>query len=139
MRLAATCRAPGRELLLEIGAADDAAAVMTRLYELGVRPDWWALAPPADAAAYARCAQVIAAKDGYCRGVLVTAAAPGDAAASPIVRGFITGGSIFEGVAPAWLAGRLSDESLIREVADRFHAQIAAWLSGARGATRTGG
>jgi 5-dehydro-2-deoxygluconokinase len=139
VRLAATCRAQGRELLLEIGAADDAAAVMTRLYELGVRPDWWALGPPADAAAYARCAQVIAAKDGYCRGVLVTAAAPGDAAASPIVRGFITGGSIFEGVAPAWLAGRLSDESLIREVADRFHAQIAAWLSGARGATRTGG
>jgi 5-dehydro-2-deoxygluconokinase len=137
VRLAAACRAQGRELLLEIDAADPA-AVMTRLYELGVRPDWWALAPSPDAAADSRCAQVIAAHDGYCRGVLVTADAPGAAAASPIVRGFITGGSILAGVAPAWLAGRLSDESLIREVADRFHAQIAAWLSGARGATRTG-
>jgi 5-dehydro-2-deoxygluconokinase len=128
VRLAATCRAQGRELLLEIGAADDAAAVMTGLYELGVRPDWWALAPSADAAAFTRCTQVLAAHDGYCRGVLVTTAAPDDSAASPIVRGFITGGSILEGVAPAWLAGRMSDEALIREVADRFHAQVAAWF-----------
>src|SRR5207302_553676 len=50
LRLAAACRALQRELLLEIAAGghgeleeSTTARVLSRLYELGIRPDWWAL------------------------------------------------------------------------------------------------
>jgi 5-dehydro-2-deoxygluconokinase len=122
-RLAAACRAQGRELLLEIGGAAGP-AMLARLYEIGVRPDWWALETHEDARELEACAQVIGAQDEYCRGVLASSGA----AVTPIVRGFIAGGSILTGVATAWLAGRASDESLIREIAELLQAQIAAWL-----------
>jgi 5-dehydro-2-deoxygluconokinase len=127
-RLAAACRAQGRELLLQIGGAASPATV-ARLYEIGIRPDWWALGAPEEGGALEASAQVVGAQDHYCRGVLTSSGA----VASPIVRGLIAGGSMFAGVATAWLAGRASDESLIREIADLFQAQIAAWL-GARDA-----
>ncbi|HWZ65075.1 MAG TPA: 5-dehydro-2-deoxygluconokinase [Steroidobacteraceae bacterium] len=122
-RLAAACRAQGRELLLEIAGAASPATVL-RLYEIGIRPDWWALGAADEGGALEASAQVVSVQDEYCHGVLTSSAA----AASPVVRGFIAGGSIFTGVVTAWLAGRASDESLIREIADLFQAQIAAWL-----------
>jgi 5-dehydro-2-deoxygluconokinase len=123
-RLAAACRAQGRELLLEIGGPASPATV-ARLYEIGIRPDWWALGALDDeGGALEASAQQVSAQDDYCHGVLTSSAA----VASPIVRGSIAGGSMFAHIATAWLAGRASDESLIREIADLFQAQIAAWL-----------
>src|SRR5205823_3537201 len=75
LRLAAACRAQQRELLLEIAAGglgeleeSTTARVLSRLYELGIRPDWWGLEPQPGASAWERCAAVIAANDEYCRG-----------------------------------------------------------------------
>lgn len=103
----AACRAQGRELLVVIGGTAPAAQAIARLYALGVRPDWWGLAAPADPGILEACAQAIAAGDAYCRGVIVLLEeTPADApqrlavaAASPIVRGFIAAGSISRGVA----------------------------------------
>ena len=128
LQLAALCRSQQRELLIQVEPGEAAPAVMVQLYERGIRPDWWALAPLAAGPAIDESARIIAAHDEYCRGLLLGADAPAGAAASAIVRGFIAGGSMFGAVAPAWLAGRMSDESLIGEMAERFHAQIAAWL-----------
>lgn len=100
-RVAAACRAHGRELLIEIGAGG-AAEVMARVYGLGIRPDWWALAMPADAAALGQCARAIEAGDAYCRGVLLVLDGESErapqrlaaAAGAGVVRGFLAGGSI---------------------------------------------
>src|SRR5262249_12187560 len=103
-RLAAACRAQGRELLLEIVTGrpearktDPAARILAHIYALDIRPDWWQLEPQADADAWTHCAAVIAQQDEYCRGMLVSVA-PGQApalalaAATPAVRGFVAGG-----------------------------------------------
>ncbi len=143
LRLAAACRAQGRELLLEVSPgglgvlrADTEARVLSRLYELGIRPDWWALEPQPRDMSWESCARVIGASDPYCRGILVALRAPlepeapllATAAASPIVRGFIAGGSILDDLAPAWLAGQMSAESVIAEIVERFRALAEAWM-----------
>lgn len=127
LRLAAACRAQGRELALEVSPggggvlrADTESRVLARLYELGIRPDWWVLEPRPREATWESCARVIGASDPYCRGVLVALRTPAEqqpallatAAASPIVRGFIAGGSIVDQVAG---------------IAERFRALVEAW------------
>jgi 5-dehydro-2-deoxygluconokinase len=140
--VAAVCRAQGRELLLEIatgaaGAArsDDATArVLAHIYALDVRPDWWLLEGQPNTQSWQDCVRVITANDGYCRGILLglptaseAAAALDAAAAVPLVRGFVAGGSIVGGAAAAWLAGQLSDEAALAAVAERFAALAGAW------------
>jgi 5-dehydro-2-deoxygluconokinase len=141
--VAAACRAQGRELLLEISAGDAGghsdtdARVLSRLYQLGIHPDWWALEPQAPGSAWESCARVIGACDPYCRGVLVAlrttvgqeAPLLAAAAASPIVRGFIAGGSIIADVAPAWLSGQMSAEALTAGIAARFRVLVETWLA----------
>jgi 5-dehydro-2-deoxygluconokinase len=144
LRLAAACRAQGRELVLEVSPgglgvlrADTEARVLSRLYELGIRPDWWVLEPQPRDMTWESCARVIGASDPYCRGILLALRAGGEeqsallatAAASPIVRGFIAGGSIVEEVAPAWLAGEMPAESVIERIAERFRALVEAWIA----------
>jgi len=137
-RLAAACRAQRRELLIGISARqagevreNTVADVLARLYEHGIKPDWWTLEPQPGVSAWESCARVIAANDPYCRGVLLTldeaaSAAPALAAAAttPIVRGFIAGGSIVASAAPSY-------EAATQEIAERFRALIAVWI-GAR-------
>jgi 5-dehydro-2-deoxygluconokinase len=135
LRLAAACRAQRRELLVGLCAAasgegreDSVVRALGRLYELGIRPDWWALEPQAHPSAWEHCARVIGANDAYCRGVLVALDEPPEGAAraltvaatSPIVRGFIAGGSIFEGAA---------SEPPGRDMAERFRALVEVWVS----------
>jgi 5-dehydro-2-deoxygluconokinase len=45
---------------------------------------------------------------------------PAPAAAIPIVRGFIAGGSIFASAAQAWLSGRISAEAATEDIAENF-------------------
>jgi 5-dehydro-2-deoxygluconokinase len=139
--VAALCRAQGRELLLEIvtdapAAARAATAVraLEHVYALDVRPDWWLLEELPNTESWEDCARVIRTNDGYCRGILLglavasePAAALEVAAAVPIVRGFVAGGSIIDGAAAAWLAGQLSEDAALAQVAARFAALAAAW------------
>ncbi len=145
LRVAAACRAQGRELLLEIIAGkhgelreDTVARVLARIYELDIRPDWWILEPQPGPNAWARCAQVLAENDQFCRGILVLGLdAPMEeltrsltaAAASPIVRGFAVGRTIFASAAQAWLSGQISDEAAIEDIAGRFGALVQVWSS----------
>lgn len=144
LRLAAACRSQGRELALAVSPggsgvlrADTEARVLSRLYELGIRPDWWVLEPQPRDMTWESCARVIGAADPYCRGVLVALRTPREqetallatAAASPIVRGFIAGGSISDEVASAWLSGQMSAESVIAHIRERFRALVDAWIA----------
>src|SRR5207302_2025144 len=94
------------------------------------------LEPQPGASAWERCAAVIAANDEYCRGVLVCgldepperiARSLALAAAVPLVRGLVAGGSILTGGAQAWLAGEKSDETTTVEIAARFAALVEVW------------
>ena len=140
-QLAAVCRRQARELLVEIvtgapraGGADTVAGVLAEIYALDVRPDWWLLDGQPNTQSWQQCVRVISANDGYCRGILLGAAAgaePGAAleiaAAIPLVRGFVAGGSMVGDVAAAWLAGQLADEAARARIAERFRALADAW------------
>jgi 5-dehydro-2-deoxygluconokinase len=143
LRVAAACRAQGRELLLGIVAGphgelreDTLARVLSRLYSLEIRPDWWVLEGQ-QRAAWEHCTEVIARFDAYCRGILVrldaaaeeAAALLAPAAASPLVRGFVAGRSMFAGATAAWLSGQISDEALVADITGQFRALVEAWGS----------
>jgi len=144
-RIAAVCRAQGREWLLELDPQAtridgiSLAGMLSRLQGLDIRPDWWALAPQPDMRAWQADAQLIDAHDDYCRGVLLaleaipaSPAARALAAEAPLVRGFIAGASIQSQAATAWLAGALTDEAAVAEMAQRFGALVEEWTAARR-------
>lgn len=147
-RAALACRQVGRELLVEIICSkhgpvgdDTMAAVMRRLYAIGIRPDWWKLEGQTTPAAWAAVDAAIAENDPYCRGVVLLGLdAPLPqleeafrlAAGAQSVKGFAVGRSIFGDAARGWLAGRMDDAAAVAMMAERFGGLVAAWR-GARG------
>jgi 5-dehydro-2-deoxygluconokinase len=143
LRVFDAARTVGRELLVEIIASkhgpvgnETSAWVMQRLYDLGIRPDWWKLEGQPSAAAWTAVDEVIARNDPWCRGVVLLgldapeqdlAAAFRLAAASRTVKGFAVGRTIFGSAARAWLAGEIDDATATSEMADRFGRLVAAW------------
>jgi len=143
LRLAEACRAVGRELLVEIIAGkhgrlhdETVASVLARLYEIGIKPDWWKLEPQESPAAWANIGAVIASNDPLCRGVVMLGLeAPEEqlarafrlAADAPVVKGFAVGRTIFAEPAKAWLGGRMDDEAAIAAMARSFAELVAAW------------
>jgi 5-dehydro-2-deoxygluconokinase len=143
LRLYDACRTVGRELLVEIIAGkhgrlhdETVASVVARLYEIGIKPDWWKLEPQETSAAWANIGAVIARYDPYCRGVVMLgleapaedlARAFGLAADAPVVKGFAVGRTIFAEPAKEWLGGRIDDEAAIAAMARSFGALVAAW------------
>jgi 5-dehydro-2-deoxygluconokinase len=144
-------RTVGRELLIEIIAGkhgpltdDTVATVLRRLYDLGIRPDWWKLEPQATRTAWQRIGDVIRACDPFCRGVVllgleaaedVLEAAFQAAASDPIVKGFAVGRTIFAEPADAWLRGTIDDAAAVAAMANRFSRLADAWKKAKRANT----
>jgi 5-dehydro-2-deoxygluconokinase len=136
-------RTAGRELLIEIIAGrhgalaeDTVAAVLARLYDVGIKPDWWKLEPQKNAAAWRAIEQTIGMNDQYCRGVVMLGLeAPESeimaafAAATPVVKGFAVGRTIFAEAAQRWLSGKMTDEAAAADMAARFERLATAWLN----------
>ena len=143
LRLNDAARSLGRNLLVEIiagkhGAIDDTtiAGVLQRLYDLGIKPDWWKLETQETAQAWSNIAGVIARNDPLCRGVLLLgleapeaalAKAFAIAAGCEAVKGFAVGRTIFAEPAAAWLAGRIGDAAAVKAMADSFARLVAIW------------
>lgn len=141
-------RKTGRELLVEIiagrhGPLEDetVAQALEELYALGIKPDWWKLEPQASSAAWQKIEAVIAKHDPWCRGVvLLGLEAPQEeleaafraTSGSPVVKGFAVGRTIFAEAAEKWLAGSITDDMAIADMAGRFEKLTEAWLA-ARG------
>ena len=135
-------QASGHELLLEIvpprhlpPGPDVLLRAVKRLYNLGIRPEWWKL-PPSRRDAWPALDALIAERDPYCRGVLLLGLnAPidelargfADAAASTTCRGFAVGRTIFGEPAKSWLAGEIDDAGLVSIIRRNFEALIDAW------------
>jgi 5-dehydro-2-deoxygluconokinase len=148
-RVTAACRIQGREFLLEIISGkhgplqdDTVARVMSRVYELGIFPDWWKLEPQPSSQAWQACADAMTSSDPYCRGIVMLGLdAPIDslvsslqlAAHQPAVRGFAVGRTIFGHAADAYLAGRMSENEVVEDIAHRFRVLVDVWNE-ARGA-----
>ena len=148
-------RDSGNELLLEIicpramtpAGTEDAAVLraVKRIYNLGIKPEWWKLAPMGEAG-WASLAQLIAERDPQCRGAVILGlnqplAELADSfrfATNPVVKGFMVGRSLWATAAQRWLHGDITDAALIDEVATNFEGLVDAWRarSGAT-ATRT--
>ncbi|MBN9060902.1 MAG: 5-dehydro-2-deoxygluconokinase [Rhizobiales bacterium 65-9] len=143
LRIADAANSIGRELLIEIicsknGAmADDTVArAMTRLYEIGLKPDWWKLEPLASEAAWKAAGLVVDLHDPLCRGIVVLGleapeekirAAFASARAAPRVKGFAVGRTIFAEPFRAWLTNEIGDAEATAEMARRFHRLCEAW------------
>ena len=137
-------RESGHELLLEVipprdrtpaGTAD--AAVLRsikRLYNLGLKPEWWKLAPMASES-WAALQQLIAERDPYCRGAVILGLnqpladlARGFAQANhPVVKGFMVGRTLWADASLRWLKGEIDDAALVDQVASHFAALVDAW------------
>ncbi len=145
LRLHDAARRSNRELLIEIIAGkhgvlgdETVAAVLRRLYGLGIKPDWWKLEGQPSAAAWSVISATIAANDTFCRGIMLLGLdAPLDdlkaqfrsAAACADVKGFAVGRTIFAEPAREWLAGRLGDDAVRDAMATRFGLLVDAWRS----------
>jgi 5-dehydro-2-deoxygluconokinase len=148
-RLFDACRKTRHELLLEIivsvgGPVDatTAAHAMSRVYDLGIRPDWWKLEPNADPAAWRAIAGTVQARDPACRGVVllgqsaqteILVAAFRAATPFKIVKGFAVGRTIFAEPARQWLTGAIDDAQAIDALARNFAVLVEAWRT-AKGA-----
>ncbi|MBM6594739.1 bifunctional 5-dehydro-2-deoxygluconokinase/5-dehydro-2-deoxyphosphogluconate aldolase [Microvirga pudoricolor] len=143
LRLYDAAQRVGRELLVEIIAGkhgplktDTVAGILQRLYDLGIKPDWWKLEPQSDVAAWRAIGRVITANDPFCRGIVLLGleapeaeleAAFAAAAQEPQVKGFAVGRTIFNDAARRWLKGEITDEAAIADMAGRFQRLVDAW------------
>lgn len=131
-------RTSGHELLLEVIAPqhEDAAVLraVKRFYNLGLKPEWWKLAPMAEPS-WAALAALIAERDPQCRGAVIlglnqpleTLAAAFAHARHPIVKGFMVGRTIWGEACTAWLRGEIDDDALVQRCSERYGALIRAW------------
>ena len=116
-------------------------AIMREIYQLGVKPDWWKLAAPDDAAGWTLLDATIRDNDSWCRGVLLLGLEAPEAdlirqltaaAGHPICKGFAVGRSIFGTAAEAWLAGTIGDDAAINQIASYYGRLIEAWQKSRR-------
>jgi len=134
--------ATGHELLLEIIPPAESLTVgesvlrsVERVYELGIRPDWWKV-PCVDRKAAIGLDALVAEKAPHCRGIVVLGLdAPIDELGKgfrafdklPGVKGFAVGRSIFGAPARRWLTGEIDDAVLVQDVASNYERVIDAW------------
>jgi 5-dehydro-2-deoxygluconokinase len=140
----AATRDSGHELLLEVipprvqPFSDEADAAVLRavqrLYTIGMKPEWWKLAPM-QPAGWQALATLVEARDATCRGAVILGLnqplaelARGFAVAThPIVKGFMVGRSLWVAPATAWLRGEIADDGFIAAVAANFETLVDAW------------
>ncbi|MDQ1195336.1 5-dehydro-2-deoxygluconokinase [Rhizobium sp. SORGH_AS 787] len=142
-RLFAAARRNRLEFLLEVipskvAPIDDetTAGIINRFYEIGVYPDWWKLEPLKSVEAWRQATDAVKRHDPYIRGIVVLGLeAPQSeleesfrlAAGFDLVKGFAVGRTIFAEAARNWLAGKVSDEEAVADMAARYEALCQIW------------
>jgi len=137
-------RESGNELLLEIilpkdsivaGQEDaDVLRAVERFYNIGVKPEWWKLAPMG-AAGWQSLEQLISERDRHCRGAVILGLNQPIAhlvdsfryATNPIVKGFMVGRSLWMSESLAWLRGEIDDTTFVARVAHNYTLLVDAW------------
>ncbi|MFM0591748.1 bifunctional 5-dehydro-2-deoxygluconokinase/5-dehydro-2-deoxyphosphogluconate aldolase [Paraburkholderia dilworthii] len=146
LALVEAARASGHELLLEVipskhlpSGPDTVYRAVKRLYNLGIKPEWWKL-EQMSAAQWQALDALIDERDPWCRGtVMLGLNAPLDQLMAGFAQarqarrcvGFMVGRTIFQAPAQRWLARQIDDAGLIREVRASFETLIDAWARSA--------
>ena len=142
-RLFTAARRNNLEFLLEIipskvGPVNDttSATLIQTFYDAGIYPDWWKLEPFNTDAAWANAVAAIERNDPRTRGIVVLGldAPEADLAASfvlaakqPLVKGFAVGRTIFGNAARRWMAGEMSDDEAVKDMADNYARLCGIW------------
>ncbi|WP_114971598.1 bifunctional 5-dehydro-2-deoxygluconokinase/5-dehydro-2-deoxyphosphogluconate aldolase [Rhodoferax ferrireducens] len=139
-------RESGNELLLEIicppamtpAGTEDAAVLraVKRFYNLGVKPEWWKLAPM-QAQGWSALAALVVERDPHCRGAVILGlnqplqvlADSFTVATNPIVKGFMVGRTLWAAASLRWLRKEIDDAAFVTEVAQNFAYLVDAWRS----------
>jgi 5-dehydro-2-deoxygluconokinase len=143
LQLYDACIVNDRRLLLEVQASPGTtydeysmADLISRFYEIGVRPEWWKIPPNPDPDVWKRIGDVVREHDPYCAGLLVLGQGAEEeelvesfvaAASESLCNGFAIGRSIYGDPARRWLAGEIEDEELISSVAESYERMISLW------------
>ncbi len=107
--------------------------IIARCGEIGVRPDWLLLAPPATGQVWSDVCDTILENDPYVRGVLISGHhsphdGPGaEVVGHDLVKGFVAGERIFGQAAHAWMGGALDDAGAVGEMALAFGKLCRDW------------
>ena len=134
-----------RRLILEVICPDREHPVtdetlpraMRRLYNLGVRPDWWKLEAQTNAG-WKAITKVIRDCDPQCKGVVILGLGADEetlsngltvAAGYDICRGFAVGRSIFADAAEQWFAGKIDSVAARTSVKERYRRMIDIWCN----------
>ncbi len=143
LQLFTSARRNRLEFLLEIipskvGAVDDStsAAVIQRIYDIGIYPDWWKLEPFATNNAWKKVCETINKNDPHTRGIVVLGldapmaelqASFKIAAGHELVKGFAVGRTIFGDSARQWMAGKISDDEAVNQMETNFRNLCSIW------------
>ncbi|MDP3652663.1 MAG: 5-dehydro-2-deoxygluconokinase [Rhodoferax sp.] len=137
-------RASGNELLLEVilpkamtqHGSEDASVLraVARFYNLGIKPEWWKLAPM-QSQGWADLQALVQERDPYCRGAVILGlnqplnylAQSFAQASNPVVKGFMVGRTLWADASLRWFKNELDDAGLQREVAANFATLVDAW------------
>jgi 5-dehydro-2-deoxygluconokinase len=154
LQLFDACVKNDRRLLLEVQASPGTtydeygmAGLLSRFYEIGVRPEWWKIPPNPDPGVWERIGDVVRKHDPYCAGLLVLGQAAEEeelvesftaAASEPLCNGFAIGRSIYGEPARRWLAGEIGDDELMSSVAERYERMVSLWQKRNERTTREG-
>jgi len=139
-------QASGHDLLLEIippaneqvDPDTQVIRAITRLYELGIYPEWWKISALLKAESWQQLDELIDHNDPFCRGVvLLGLAAPMEeviagfdhAAQSKHCKGFTVGRTIFHAPSQAWLAGHINDTELVQQIRNNFEQLLKGWVT----------
>ncbi|WP_420004889.1 bifunctional 5-dehydro-2-deoxygluconokinase/5-dehydro-2-deoxyphosphogluconate aldolase [Arenibacterium sp. LLYu02] len=142
-RVFKSCRQNGLEFLLEVipskvGPFDDKTtpAVIQRVYDAGIYPDWWKLEPFRSEAAWAASCAAIERNDKRTRGIVVLGLdAPETelresfalAVRFALVKGFAVGRTIFGDVARDWFASRVDDAGAVARMTENYARLCQIW------------
>jgi len=143
LELYQSCCHSGHQLLLEVippkgdtlAPGDSVLASIERLFQLGVRPDWWKL-PCVDAGSAHKVCELIEITTPHCSGVVILGLdAPAEDLARgfeafkglELVKGFAVGRTIFAAAADEWLHNKINNEELIQRVEKNYSDIIDLW------------
>jgi 5-dehydro-2-deoxygluconokinase len=139
-------RESGHELLLEVippNVANSSASAdvvvlrsIKRFYNLGLKPEWWKLAPMA-ASGWAQLQALVELRDPHCRGAVILGLnqpleqllAAFEQATHPIVKGFMVGRTLWAEPSKRWLKGEIDDRRFVDDVSHNFERLVHAWRS----------
>lgn len=136
------CCTSGHELLLEIIPPADSVVddetfprALSRIYNLGVRPDWWKL-PGMSRVSWQSVTDIVNTRAPHCRGVVMLGLdAPANelqasfnaSAGFDICKGFTVGRTIFTEPSKQWLKEEINDAQFIDAAAENYLQLIGFW------------